>query len=529
MIQSAILILFSLFFSFAAWSGPINPNPLRAKGYVVNTPLPAGANTTLILDLTLDPPHRAYSDQFLISSKNPDQIRIGEFSVENEIQFNDVHTKKVKKGIEGHGALRAPIEVAADYSTGKQTLPIILTFQACTDEYCLLPKKLDIPVSIEIVSAYGETTAEAPDSLSELNLEGNWLFEQVKTLGLFGIFIAIFFSGVLTSFTPCVFPVIPMTLAVIGHGTEGKTRLQGFMLSFVYVTGIALIYSLLGLFVASSGAVFGSYLGHPLVTIAIATIFFIMAASMFGAFDMEVPRFIRDRMRNVGTGQGYKGAFGAGLFAGIIASPCVGPVLVAILAFVAQTQDMVLGFALLLTFAYGLGLIFLVLGTFSSLIHHLPKSGMWMVRVKQGFGVIMIGLGLFYLEPLYTRYIAPTEQKESALFETYSEEKLLAAAKDGKAVIIDFWADWCAACIELEKKTFPQPEVQAMKDQFVFLKFDATDASTEGFMALQEKYDILGLPHLVFYGKDGNHRPELTLTGFEEAQPFSERMQKALQ
>ncbi|MEZ4872476.1 MAG: cytochrome c biogenesis protein CcdA [Bdellovibrionales bacterium] len=169
---------------------------------------------------------------------------------------------------------------------------------------------------------------------------------KLQTFGWVGIFFAIFLSGIFTSFTPCVFPVVPMTLAVIGHGTEGKSRIQGFFVSFVYVTGIAIVYSTLGLIVASSGAVFGSYLGHPLVNAGIAFIFFIMAASMFGAFDLEAPRFIRNRFRMVGTGKGYGGAFGAGLVAGIIASPCVGPVLVAILAFVAQTQDMLLGFAL---------------------------------------------------------------------------------------------------------------------------------------------------------------------------------------
>ncbi|MEZ4872475.1 MAG: thioredoxin family protein [Bdellovibrionales bacterium] len=153
-----------------------------------------------------------------------------------------------------------------------------------------------------------------------------------------------------------------------------------------------------------------------------------------------------------------------------------------------------------------------------------------MVRVKQVFGIIMVGLGLFYLEPVYSHYAGSSQNtQENTLFEKYSDEKLRQAAIDGKAVIIDFWADWCAACKELEKKTFPAPEVQALRDQFVFLKYDATITSTDEFMELQEKYDILGLPHLVFYNPKGQHIKSLTLTGFENADRFAARMKKALQ
>ncbi|MEZ4872477.1 MAG: protein-disulfide reductase DsbD family protein [Bdellovibrionales bacterium] len=137
-------------------AGKINSNPLKAKGYIEQSPLPAGANTTLVFDLSLDEPHRAYSDQFKVQSKKPDLIRLGEISFTNEIEFDDVHSKKKKRGIEKYGELRVPIEVSINYPRGETELPIQLTYQACTDEYCLLPKTIDVPVKVKVVNTYGE-------------------------------------------------------------------------------------------------------------------------------------------------------------------------------------------------------------------------------------------------------------------------------------------------------------------------------------------------------------------------------------
>jgi thiol:disulfide interchange protein DsbD len=396
----------------------------------------------------------------------------------------------------------------------------------------------------------------------------------------------VFLGGVLTSFTPCIFPMIPITLAVIGATGTHHSRWQNFRTSIVYVLGIALTYSVLGVVAALTGSLFGSLLGHPAVAIGFALLFIVMALSMFGLFEIQAPAFIRNRLATHQSKSRALGALISGLVAGIVASPCVGPVLISILAYVAQNQDPVLGFALLFTFALGMGQLFLVLGASSHLLKKIPKAGAWMNFTKFVFGSAMVALALYYLRPVVSvrvfdallgvaliaigifhgaffpipRLTMKTSVIKGFLlggvlvgavfllragfpgflgqpaveqghvhqlphgWETYDASKIESATRDGRPVIIDFYADWCAACKELEVKTFPDPTVLAESERFLKLRFDATQSTPE-FEALQAKFKILGLPTIVFF--DGKEwRPDLTLTGFESAPEFVSRLKK---
>ncbi|MGZ6142861.1 MAG: protein-disulfide reductase DsbD family protein [Myxococcales bacterium] len=365
------------------------------------------------------------------------------------------------------------------------------------------------------------------------------------SVGTFGI---LFLAGVLTGLTPCVYPLIPITVSVFG-ARQSEKRARSVALSATYVGGIAAMYSALGLFAALSGKAFGTALSSPAVITVLAVFLFALAASMFGAFDIAVPYALQQKLANV-KGAGYGGAFGMGLVAGIVAAPCTGPVLAGVLAFVATQRSAVLGFWMLFTYAIGMGLLFFVLGATSL---RLPRSGAWMETVKSVLGVALIAAAVALLLPYLPRPPAlPVSPRNVAImagmlafvgvlagalslsFHGEAREKALkagalmflvvgvglqfgwlgaarsekadipwlhdetAAVKEsratGKPLLIDFGAEWCAACKELDLHTWTDPVVaQEVSQKFVPLKIDATDENEQND-ALLKKYGVPGLP-----------------------------------
>lgn len=543
----------------------VNPNPLEiVRSDFNDAAINPGESSTLEIQWRLAPEYHAYADQFRIEAVKPDGTRVALQEISPLVEFDDKFSGKRKKGAKGAGRIVAVVDWPQPLPVGGFEAEFALTYQACAEDHCLLPKR--IPV---LVTAKSETSMTMP-GLGDLGEKG-WK-----------IWFIVFFAGILTSLTPCIFPLIPITIAVLSARTEPKSRRYGLALSLSYVFGIALTYAILGLLAASTGALFGQFLGHPAVVVGLAVLFVAFGFSMLGWFTIGTPNFVAQRLHSHKTKGGFVGAFLAGTLAGVVASPCVGPVLAAILSYVAQTQDLIFGFALLFVFALGLGQLFLFIGTFSDFKKWLPRSGPWMNAVKYVFALTFFGLALFYVRPWISEDLAwriaglfillglinPEHWRghsklvfsrgkvlilsvmialAGALLVTgspqkwldkgrtaadfkvlpwvpYSDALLKQAATEGMPVVIDFYADWCVACKELEKFTFSTAEVQAYSQRVLWVKFDAT-SSTPLFEDLQKKYGIVGLPHLVFIDAKGAWREDLTLTGFEKAPEFVRRLE----
>ncbi len=387
-----------------------------------------------------------------------------------------------------------------------------------------------------------------------------------------------YLGGVLTSLTPCVYPLIPITVSIFG-ARQAESRWKGFALVSCYVLGIAAMFSGMGLAAASSGAAFGTLLSNRWVLVGLAAFFLVMAASMFGAFELAVPQGLAQRLNRVG-GAGYGGAFAMGLVAGIVAAPCTGPVLASLLTFVATSGQPVFGVSLLFTYALGIGLPFFLIGVFSV---SLPKSGPWMEGVKSIFGIALVVLALSYLKDalpasvkegfaalapfvtigsaaaavgvllgavhksfhdagpvrilkgagvallalgIFVRVSAPhaaLAEGEGLKWVTSHEAGLAAAKAEGKPVMIDFYADWCAACKELDKFTYVDPQVAQEAERFVNVKIDGT-VEDDAIQALYKTYGVQGLPTVVFLDSTGKLLPEPRVTGFVAAPAFLELM-----
>lgn len=576
-------------------------NPLHASARLIPSSVGAGGTSELVIDLDLAKGYHAYLERFKLVIESPDDLKLDQFKIGPIIKFKDVVSKTDKDGVKEHAVMRALVEVPTGFRLGEHTLKVKLSYQACTEEFCLFPKSLSLeaplqvtaePTAHPIVGRSALESAEvAPPPLPGPTNE----FQEALKKGTLSTLLFLFIVGFLTSLTPCIYPMIPITVAILGAGAKGRSHLRSFALSTVYVLGIALTYSLLGVTAASTGALFGALLSNVWVVTALALLFVAMGLSMYGLFEIQPPAFIRDRFANAKTGSGFGGAFSAGLIAGIVASPCVGPVLVSILAHIAQTQDRVLGFVYLFTFAIGLGIPFVALGTSSFLLNHVPKAGPWMETIKFIFGTTMIAMALYYVRPLYSMGLfhflqgitavaissfygafdaahelkTPLHRLRKGLmlmffivglvfatsglakmaglqlpgvgllsgtapsnylklpWQPYSATLRDQSLRDGRPILIDFYADWCAACVELEEFTFTDAEVRSLSSRFTLLKVDATQ-EFDGLNELRKEYGVQGLPTLQFYDVNSRLREDLKLTGFEPAKDFVQRMKKAL-
>ncbi len=373
---------------------------------------------------------------------------------------------------------------------------------------------------------------------------------------------AAFLGGLLVSLTPCVYPMIAITVSVFG-ANEAKSRVQAAGLSSVFVLGIAVMFTALGVGAALSGAIFGKFLSNPYVVGGIAVVFLSMAASMFGAFELALPSGLNNKLATVG-GIGYGGAFVLGLVSALVAAPCTGPVLTGILIWIAASHRLLLGTGVMFSFALGLGLPFFVVGTFAV---SLPKGGSWMLAVKWFFGVVLAVVALYFLRnvipfmqhlalpgttfaavnalmvvvALALAYVHVAAEKRGAKHPEWSKPTKFAsiplaivggflliswvqlpkaqlqwldseaagltlAQAEHRPVIVDFGAEWCGACKELTSHTFADDNVRNEAGRFVAVRVDATDEDNQQVNALKGKYKVVGLPTVVVLDSHGREQ-----------------------
>lgn len=393
-------------------------------------------------------------------------------------------------------------------------------------------------------------------------------FQRYLAKGAFITLGASYVFGLATSLTPCVYPMIAITVSVFG-AKEAKSRAQGALLSLTFVLGIVALFTPMGVISAMTGKGFGSALGNPWVVAGIAIVFIALAASLFGAFEIALPAGLNQRLSSVG-GTGYRGAFLLGLVCGVVAAPCVGPFLFGLLGWIATTKNVALGSAAMAFYGLGLGTLFFIVGTFAV---NLPKAGAWMMGIKWIGGVCLAYMALGYIRDALPKdfvhklaqptagygivaavvlvaglvlggiHIAAERRKSpiahlskptklasilpaiAGLFmvitwyelppelhwETNEPVAVQKASAEHRPMIVDFGASWCGACKELDEKTFPDPKVQKEGSRFVALHVDATNDDDPAIEKVREKYHATeGLPVVVFLDSNGQEQRRFT-------------------
>ena len=397
-------------------------------------------------------------------------------------------------------------------------------------------------------------------------------FDAARQDGWLGAYLTSFGAGFATSLTPCVYPMIPIVLGIFGARGENVSRIKAVTLASLYVLGMGLTFAALGCIFALIGQKSGTLLANPKFVIPMVVLYLVLAASMFGAFELNLPASWQAKLSSVG-GQGYGGAFAMGLVGGFTAAPCTGPFLGGLLGFVTQTRDVVMGGSLLFVYALGMGVLFFVLAAFAV---SLPKSGRWMEWVKSIGGVALIVVALYFLRPIVpalreagvhetwflaaAAVLAIAGLAGGAIHLSFHDTAKVKARKAAavaasvvglfgivawtmavsrelpwvrndepgayaqakavkKGVMIDFGATWCKACNELEHTFADDTVADGITAQFVPLKLDVskgTDADT----ALQERYKAETLPAVIFL--DADHNEVGRVDKYVEADKFTD-------
>ena len=462
-----------------------------------------------------------------------------------------------------------------------------IAYQGCTEGFCYPPEVKEIKVA-DLPIAQVANTEKTPENSTALSAqpkaEQDRLAESLfnSKYAVFGFFLL----GLGLAFTPCVLPMLPLLSAIVIGQNQRPNMWRAFALSFVYVQGMALTYTLLGLIVAAIGLPFQVALQHPYVMIGLSIIFVLLALSMFGVFTLQLPSSLQTKLSLLSQQQkagAFGGVFLMGMIAGLVASPCTSAPLSGALLYVAQSGDLFTGAITLYLLALGMGVPLILITLFGNKI--LPKSGMWMETVKKLFGFVMLALPVFLIsrtlpdewtprlwamlgtaffiwfafqmpkngtgwvfrilflvaamisvKPLQTWVWGETSTSSAVenkvvshveFKKVKSEAELQQALVENNKplVMLDLYADWCVACKEFEKETFSDPSVQKAFGDMLLLQVDMTKNSEEN-RALMTKYKVLGLPTILFFNRDGKEIEGSRINGFMPPVEFLQWIEK---
>ncbi len=336
------------------------------------------------------------------------------------------------------------------------------------------------------------------------------------------VFLGFFAAGLAVNLTPCVYPMLIVTVSLFKpHASHHEARRQAFAKALAYFLGIVVTYSTLGYFAASTGRLFGSILQNSWVWGVEALMMFVLALSMFGVFQLRIPPELLHRLGGLRKAN-YGGLFFSGMFVGLFAAPCIGPPVLALLAAVAGNGNPVFGFSAFFVFSLGLGLPYLFFGTFSDLISKLPKSGRWLIAVERFLGVALLGVSVFFLM-LALHFSLPTG-KLTLTWTPYSMKAVQESIDRHKPVLIDFYADWCIGCHEMDKTVFSDKKTMAKIAQVTALRVDATKIDTPEIQTTIDAYEIIGLPTVVFLDDQGKEIKEARIEGAGSIKEFGKSL-----
>lgn len=477
---------------------------------------------------------------------------------------------------------RNSLEIVIDLAPISSSDALTFSFQGCADAgLCYAPVRHEI--ALQTTTGTGAAGAGGGIQLEDYSAaSGEGPFSDVlDSDNLIWVMLVFVLLGLGLAFTPCVFPMYPIIAGIIGGQKGTLTTARGFMLSFVYVQGMALTYTALGVVVALAGMQYQALLQHPIVLITLAALFIVLAAGMFGAYTLQLPATWQNKLNSLSqkqSGGAYGGVFVMGALSGLVASPCTTAPLSGVLLFIAQSGDVVSGALILYALSIGMGVPLMIIGASGGKL--LPKAGPWMNSVKVIFGLLLLAVALFLLERLLPMLLAASIwlvfiaisigiitrsfwpqlktrgrvilitimlaiaaagmawQKpfiESAFVEHLQFEQVTdldtlqnrVADANGQWVMLDLYADWCVACKEFEVYTFTDAEVQALLSDSVVLQADVTSSNAVNTELLTH-YQVVGLPTILFFNPEGEEIPALRVTGFMNAEDFTNHLIKLM-
>ena len=360
------------------------------------------------------------------------------------------------------------------------------------------------------------------------------------------LFLAFFILGLALAFTPCVLPMLPILSSIV-FGTQGKksiSKTRASLLAVAYVLGMACVYALAGVLMAALGGSVQRALQSPIALIGFALLLMTLSGSLFGLYELRMPHAWQEKIDQLAgrhKGGSFAGAFALGGISTLVASPCITAPLAGVLAFIAQTGSMSLGAGLLFVMALGMGLPLLFIAIEARIL--IPSTGMWMVWLQRTLGVLLVATAAWIASPLLqsgsgeagSKMMANGQRQHQignasfAVIESSAQlDQLLAQAKEQKKLLLlDFYADWCISCKEMEINTFANPEVNQELQKFILLQADVTKNNPEN-QVLLKRFGLFGPPGILIFDLNSEELKDQRVIGYMPPQRFSERLKKAL-
>ena len=573
----------------------------------------AGGSAKVTVHMVIAPGWHVYSNPPSLEYNIPTRVSLaGGFGVTagkavypagREVKFaSDEQSMRV---YDGELDVIVPVTAAANAVNGAHTLHGKVDFQSCNNQMCLAPAS--VPYTVEVGVSGGvsggvaagaasaatpsaaESAATAPPSetVAPAPAPGAGFMtappadagksatqrrlEDALAKGWVWWVLALFLGGLALNLTPCVFPMLGITVSIFG-ARKAEVTARVVANAIAYVVGIMIMYTALGVVAGLTGGLFGAALQNTYVLVGLGVLLLVMSFSMFGAFEIQAPPWLLDRVGGAGTGS-LAGLFLNGLAVGIIAAPCVGSLLIGVLAIIAQRGSVLFGVQTMGIISLGMGAPYLVLAMSSNLLGRLPRAGEWMDWVKKLFGVGLAAFGLSYVllgvAPYAAQWLVPASlllgglylgfmeksgnrmkrflvfkrvlgtagvaasvalvlqmtaaQARGVPFRPYDEAAVQASIAAGRGVMIDFGADWCVPCHELDLEVFPDPDVITAAKPFDAYKVDLT----HGNDAVSKRWSAAGVPTVVFLGPGGAEVPGTRVEGKVTAAEFAKRLRQA--
>lgn len=500
-----------------------------------------------------------YKEKFAVTA-HPAAITVKPLALPNgERHFDEAFGKEVESL---RGRVSSPVAFAAPLPA-LQPAWLKVVYQGCADAgLCYPPQTRFFKLTVDAAGVVKDVApsadpalGDAPSTAPPLPTNGTDLASQdsgnlveaaLASGNLLRVAAVCFGAGLLLSLTPCVLPMIPILSSIIlGQGQgQGTSRARGFALALSYSQGMALVYTLLGVAAGMMGQGLAAYLQHPWVVLGFASLMVLLALSMFGLYELQLPASVQSwlsqRAQHMPGGQ-MVSVFVMGAVSALVVSPCVSAPLAGALLYIGQSGNVGLGATALYAMAWGMSVPLLLVGL--SMGGLLPKAGRWMVAVKAVCGLLIMALALWMVRPVWPFLKAQlTGQSISASahssvlpfqrIRTVAEfdTALAQARQNGQVVMLDFYADWCVACIEMEQTTFKDPAVQARVKPALLLQADVT-ANSPDDRALLQRFRLFGPPAILLFSPDApgaaQGTPNIRVIGYQNAEKFQQALQAA--
>ncbi len=531
-----------------------------------------GGQLKIIVSVEISSKYQLYAENTNLRPADAEGVTFGPIKTSKPVKRKYPYGETLKV-YEQQAVFELPVIIAPSADPGEKSLVLEMNYQGCSDSMCFMPEKKALQANFSVLATSVENLSEKslPQQTSEEKdrSEKGRLDKISEKFGLAGILILVFWVGIGASLTPCVYPIIPITISVIGAAKPGSAG-RSFLLSLVYVLGLSVVYAGFGVAAAWTGSMFGEHTNHPAVRIFVTAVFTLMGLSMFDVFYLQIPQGF---LSVSGRAKGITGVFLTGAASGAVAGPCVLPFILSILTFIAVEGNKLTGFLVMWSFSMGMGVLFLVVGTFTGVAASLPKAGAWMEKLKKVFGYIMFAVALYFIKPVvderfYMLFVASfligtgmffawlfpfksglsfkerltscliilflvigtaalinyiytggvlkkeaTQKQNGISWLTDEPSSLALAAELKKPVMIDFTASWCKVCLKLDHKTFTNLEVIKESKRFVCVKID-TETDLPEIDKIEKKYNIKGLPKIVFVNSSGRLLTDKTINQF---------------